>query len=108
MFKRGALQSMTDGRAGEPGRSCSTARDCTCRKGLSTQIFFLFEKPAPKTRGRAREARIIKQKLSCHSATPGSPSWRRSRQAEQGRTRGVGVMERWALLRIDDSTTSAG
>lgn len=50
----------------------------------------------------------MKQKLSCHSLTPGSPSWRRSRQAEQGRTQGAGVMERWALLRIDSSTTSAG
>lgn len=73
------------------------------------QMFFLFENARPQVFwGRAREARIIEQKLSCHSVTPGSPSWRRSRLAEQGRTQGVGVMERWALLRIDKSTTSAG
>lgn len=77
------------------------------------QIFFLFEKLAPRFwelawgLTRLGEARIISQKLSCHSNTPGSPSWRRSRQAKQGRTQDVGVMERWALFRIDNTTTSA-
>lgn len=77
------------------------------------QISFLFENARPQILGAGmgidtpREARIMSQKLSCHPSTPGSPSWRRSRQAKQGRTQGVGVMERWALLRIDNTTTSA-
>lgn len=75
-------------RASESSRALEIARGV----GGDSQIFFLFEKPvAQKTWGQthAREARI-KQKLSCHSL--GSPSWRRSRQARQGRTQGVGVM----------------